>query len=238
MWAFLYDDALPDTLFERLTANVVEHLDVLSTYEHSLWFGREAAPQLYIEHAIALVARLVPTTSAIAGAEWWIVARKSSLGMEWHCDCDRIIYSREKRFVRPAISSVLYLNDSGGPTLIVDDVASNASVRRPTTERGCLGFLPNSNRYGVFPGDRFHAVAITDDDDDRITIAINWWAEKPSAPLCIDPPLELSALLTAPPDSHFFPTAARPVGPVQLNADEMARLRHVAFRPVYRECSR
>jgi hypothetical protein len=235
MWTFLYEAALPEELFETLQKCVIEHPRIEAFYENSFWFPINAQPRLYVEHAILALKRLLPTSSGMAGAEWWIPALNSRQGMEWHCDCDRVIYAREKRFVRPQIGSVFYLNAAGGPTLVVDDVATDHTVRRPRAENGCTGYLPTPNRYGIFPGDRFHAVAISGEDQLRITVAINWWTEKPSAPLCVNAPYDSPdfAALAAPADLGELTGEARRVAPIQLSAEELAALPHRKYCPIY-----
>jgi hypothetical protein len=234
---WLFDDALPPALFGTLQRGICGHPDIATLYEHSFWFPLDARPRLCVEHAIASLLRLLPTTAEIRGAEWWVPARPSTQGMEWHCDCDRIVYARHKRYVRPQLSSVLYLGDAGGPTLIVDDVARDATARRPRTDLGAVGYLPVPNRYGIFPGDRFHAVASRDDDRLRVTVAINWWTEKPSAPLCILPryDAEFLAPLAAPVDlaAPAADRAARPASPLVLSPDTLASLAHRQFCPIY-----
>ena len=235
MWTLLFDDALPAALFERVRRGVAEHPTIGALYEHSFWFPVGATPRLDIEHAIVALGQLLPPTDGLAGAEWWVPALASSQGMEWHCDCDRIVYARDKQFVRPRISSILYLTATGGPTLVADDVAVDHRARRPRTDHGCTGLLPMPNRYGIFPGDRFHAVASSDDEQLRITVAINWWAAKPSAPLCIDTPYEAPALarLIGPAGAPAAAATPRPAPQIELTAHQMAALPHRKFCPIY-----
>jgi hypothetical protein len=203
--------------------------------ENSFWFPFKALPRLSVEQAIVLLASLLPTTDGLAGAEWWVPALRASQGMEWHCDCDRIVYSRDRLFVRPRISSVFYLGTIGGPTLVVDDVAADHRVRRPQIQNGGVGFLPMPNRYGLFSGDRFHAVAISEGNELRITVAINWWTAKPSAPLCIDPPYDSSIFAPLQVPLAPFKTSehTRPAKQIQLSAKQLAEMPHRKFCPIY-----
>ena len=236
MWTLLFDDALPSALFEVLARQVTEHPQLQTLSQHSFWFPIDARPRLSVEHAIVALRRLVPATDGLAGAEWWVPAMLPTQGMEWHCDCDRVIYSREKRFVRPGIGSVFYLGAVGGPTLVVDDVAVDHRARRPRTEAGGVAFAPRPNRYGIFPGDRFHAVAIAAGDRLRITVAINWWTHKPSAPLCIDAPYDSDALAPLMASGELrFPVESdvHAASPAQVSAEELATLPHRKFCPIY-----
>lgn len=235
MWTLLFERALPHALFENVRAEVCAHAQSETACQHSFWFPLNAEPRLFVEHCIVALRRLLPTADRVTGVEWWVPVMSPTQGMEWHRDCDRIIYNREKRFVSPTISSVFYVESTGGPTLVADEIPIDHYLKRPSAELGCMAFQPAPNRYAIFPGDRLHAVAITSGDRPRITLAINWWLSKPSAPLCIEPPYEGRDFIAfhAPSGFSVGLEPAMKVVPLELSAEHLAALPHRRFCPIY-----
>ncbi|CAE7946948.1 TCP17, partial [Symbiodinium sp. KB8] len=88
--------------------------------------------------------------------------------------------------LRPTLSSVLYLGDVGGPTMILNQV--EATMRR---EHALA--VTARNRWLVFPGNLFHgAVSFGANEAQptapRFVILFNFWAEhRPAAPSCQAP---------------------------------------------------
>ena len=131
--------ALSTKLFEELTG--VDGPD-------SLWIGMEKLerPQSELErlagHLLTLVRpQLVTRSTPIAGAEVWVQLRKpppaEEASLHFHYDKDEAIAQMTGELHHPELSSILYLTDAGGPTMIVNQVYthndSNVVLRVVTT---------------------------------------------------------------------------------------------------------
>ena len=121
------------------------------------------------------------------GAEWWIqdVARDEP-PKTFHTDCDLVMRGGASRgedtedaerstdVVHPAVASVLYVSDAGGPTavfgqrkvitkkkknaLIRDDDAATTTALTPRYPSEVAVVYPRRNTLLLFEGDRYHAV--------------------------------------------------------------------------------
>jgi len=136
----------------------------------------------------ALVAQLSrrPDVAAIigdmAGAEWsWHDYLDSDEPKGYHTDCNRRLVDDSTVRTNPHWSSVIYLTDEGGPTVVWQD---NEFVI-------CQ---PKRGRYFIFQGDLPHGVlyAQAPTNRDRIILSITWWRigdeatgsrERPPGPL-------------------------------------------------------
>jgi hypothetical protein len=235
MRTVLVDDALPRALFERLAARFLAG-NVEPFFRRSLWFSLDARPRLAVEQAVVRLSRFLPGEVTVAGGEWFVRSGKTSKGMAWHCDLDGGSHA-DGRHRHPRLSSLLYLSEVGGPTLVVDQtVCSPSGMSLPQSPPGGVAFLPAPNRFGVFPGDRLHAVGAVDDDDRaRVTLGINWWPERAHAVHAIEPPYEspdFDELRTV--EDLDQPDGARPSEPLPLDAARLAALPHRGLFPVWR----
>lgn len=59
----------------------------------------------------------------------------------------------------PAIGSVNYITDEGGPTVVFDQFPTGKGLTPPVPLRVGIGF-PKRNRMLLFKGDRFHGVTV------------------------------------------------------------------------------
>ena len=121
------------------------------------------------------------------GAEWWIqdVARDEP-PKTFHTDCDLVMRGGASRgedtedaerstdVVHPAVASVLYVSDAGGPTAVFgqrkvitkkkknapirDDDAATTTALTPRYPSEVAVVYPRRNTLLLFEGDRYHAV--------------------------------------------------------------------------------
>lgn len=132
----------------------------------------------------------------ICGLEWWVHSRPAGGKMHFHFDRDEGLWEEENLMRHPVLSSVLYISDIGGPTLIVHQQCdqTHTSLIPGEPEGGTL-FEVDPNCWATFDGSLLHGVCNTaqcerrcrdlelddpgvyDDDDDprRITLLVNFW---------------------------------------------------------------
>lgn len=188
MFSMLVDNALPLGLYQELNERL-HHTEApeIASYGlgahryHSFWFSLRDTPRTLIEHAIVLLASQVPCSSEFEGVEWWTLSVPAGRGLAWHFDMD-LEKSRRKVVVHPSLSSVLYLGDAGGPTIIVDQRLTSSGERVPATPGRGMAYLPAPNRFGAFDGGLRHAVAGLDAASasaTRRSLLVNWWRSKP-----------------------------------------------------------
>jgi hypothetical protein len=166
------------------------------------WFslpaaGEAAAPRNAIEAAAVSISRSAPfrelvDVGRVAGVEWWFQEQGAEdTAKDYHTDCDvqikrgtdgqdDVVIER-----RPALSSVFYLDDFGGPTVVFGqtEVAAGLSPRWPTR---AVASFPHPNQLFVFRGDLFHGVLATTQPNpterSRFTLLYNWWLDRPHGP--------------------------------------------------------
>merc|ERR1712166_187317 len=101
------------------------------------------------------------------GGEWWVQLRKTNENIGFHVDKDEGVASEEQWMKMPALSTVTYLTDEGGPTLV----------------------FPKKNRHILFRGNLQHGVVgefgEKGVDIKRVTFLVNWWDKKPMSPYCM-----------------------------------------------------
>jgi hypothetical protein len=127
----------------------------------------------------------------IVGCEYWFqrVTKASAIG--FHVDKDESIASNKHYLVHPLWSSIYYLTDFGGGTLITDQFSPHGNGYDPQSpELGAWSF-PQYNKFTIFNGSLLHGVVSADpsqldlaDNRDRITFLINFWLEVPETPNC------------------------------------------------------
>jgi hypothetical protein len=125
----------------------------------------------------------------IAGGEWWVQMRNSNENIGFHVDKDEGIASEEQWMKMPVLSTVTYLTDVGGPTLVLNQ-SSNRGGNKQEPELPVKGVLvyPKKNRHMLFRGNLQHGVVgeFGQDGGERITFLVNWWDKRPMAPYCVE----------------------------------------------------
>jgi hypothetical protein len=156
---------------------------------YSHWFGLSEEPTNTIHQALLQLAEtLTPEQrETIEGVEWWAHRRPfGSAGAEGsaefertrylnhhlHYDTDDVAVEEGGDWHHPQISSVLYLTDGSGPTLII-----NQTKQEPLDPSAVSAVVtPRQNMFMHFKGDLLHTVLPPEAPaPERVTIAIAFW---------------------------------------------------------------
>ena len=135
-----------------------------------------------MEVAIQQMRGYLPDIHAVTGAEWWLLSVSASKGLPWHFDID-LERARQSKRAHPLISSVLYLTEEGGPTVVAEQRSDDHGERVPRYPSRCYVFTPKLNRFSAFSGDLWHGVAAaatTNQPTVRRTLLVNWWRDAPA----------------------------------------------------------
>jgi len=211
-----WDDALGPDLLAPLRRSV----DDLGTYLHrnpkqcrTFWLARDAEPKTAAELAgrVLLEKLLGQRREDFVGIEWWCKNQSANLGAHFHYD----MAVADGGFHRPAYSSVLYLANEGGPTVVLDQAADMHSPQWPQVPQEGYVVMPRINRWMVFPGELRHGMMPVDEDiRPRFVILYNFWSShQPSGPNC-----QVPDLASYSPVSAKAPTAAHLLPAAQLDA--------------------
>jgi hypothetical protein len=165
------DDLLPSDLAEQLGAQVIAAEELPG---HLWWYQLDTPPRTLFEQVIACLRPQVPCAASCIGAEWWMRAQAASSPFQFHFDRDERV---RDTVVSPRTSSILYLSDVGGPTLIVDHEPGGSA---PSSARAVR---PRRGRFATFPGTLFHGVLPGEPSSwPRLAMFVNWWEHRPQAP--------------------------------------------------------
>jgi hypothetical protein len=108
----------------------------------------------------------------------------------FHVDKDESIASNQMYLSHPEYSSILYLTDNGGPTLVLDQYSPNGNGYSPRVPHQGEISYPTHNKYVVFNGDLLHGVLPGDHNrysgvhNQRTTFLVNYWNDAPEEPNC------------------------------------------------------
>ena len=125
--------------------------------------------------------------------EWWCRTQVPSLGAHFHYDTHPFLNEAHGN-LRPEFSSVLFLSDVGGPTVVLNQQAQGCGHRPPVPHNGSA-VASRTNRWFAFPGTLRHgAVALTNSAEEmhgggrRSVILYNFWPRNtPKTAECVQP---------------------------------------------------
>jgi hypothetical protein len=87
----------------------------------------KAKPRFYIEEAVASLRSLIdvtefglPPTVDIRGGEWWVHRSSTEESLPFHYDKDERMVSYHWKMSYPVLSTIMYLDSVGAPTLILN----------------------------------------------------------------------------------------------------------------------
>lgn len=187
-----YDCALPQELIDALDDLAAR----AATERGTFWRPLEDSSSLIARTAACLVT-LVPGSEGFTGVEWWVRSRPAATSMHLHFDRDESLARSTGKMKHPPFSSVLYLDDAGGPTLVLDQtICVDGTSLSPTDPESCILSAPKRNSFLIFPGYLRHGVIanprlIDGNIPPRRTLLLNWWNERPTGPSCAAPPQHL-----------------------------------------------
>lgn len=176
-----YERVLPGRWLRRLRTQVLA-LDGTSN-RGTVWYDLGRAPTTFFEQAIQRLYRTVLGRRGYIGAEYWMRAQAADGVFFLHFDRDEAVRAR---YVCPQLSSVFYLSESGGPTIILPVTPSSAAW----PPKGATVW-PSFGRYALFPGNFLHGVLPgLPSRWRRVAFFINWWRHQPSYPVTSSPRLQ------------------------------------------------
>lgn len=161
------DHAIPSRVIRALRTQII-HSTKSDARTH--WYALDARPRLLFEQVIQQLRRFAPDD--VIGAEWWYRSTTPDTEFPFHFDRDEAI---RDSIVSPALATILYLSDAGGPTVIVE-----ATPARKTAPRSATAVHPRAGRFAMFPGALLHGVLPGPPSRwPRVTMLINWWRSEP-----------------------------------------------------------
>ena len=178
------DDAVPAQVLGDLRAQIIgsQARRPRPGDGGTYWYSLHAPARLLFEQVIHHLRSFVPGGHELVGAEWWLRATSTDTGFPFHFDRDEGIRSS---IVSPALASILYLSNAGGPTVILDATPS----RRSAPSAG-MAVYPRLGRFAMFPGTLLHGVLPARPGRwPRVTMLVNWWRSVPRMD-CAPEPLE------------------------------------------------
>ncbi|CAE8651080.1 unnamed protein product [Polarella glacialis] len=211
----VWDGAVGEPLLTQLDACAEEMHHFISTNfwltpgssVTTAWLARE---KLQPETAAELATRhLIPrllgeSCDDFCGVEWWAKMRKESRGQGLHYDqseadepamnCSTCGARQGEEWVhgnpwRPRWSSVLFLTDEGGPTVILEQIHTQQARNDPRCPQRGFVVMPKRGRWVVFRGDLFHGcmpVAHHGGAPRKILVFNMWRSHRPPAGHCND----------------------------------------------------
>lgn len=137
--------------------------------------------------------------TSVAGVEWWVRRRPVKESMAFHFDKDEHTFRRFGAVNTPWRSTVFYLSQTGGPTVITNQKIDKLQGVSPTPPTQIVAVSCEINQLLSFPGELSHAVVGLNRDGMRTTFIMNWWDQVPlglgQTPEFIDfPNIELDML--------------------------------------------
>lgn len=139
-----------------------------------MWCSLDVAPVSFFEQVIHSLYPLAQPGPECVGAEYWARIQPANTGFAFHFDRDEAVRSE---VVSPQLSSILYLSEVGGPTLI-----TGARPKSREMSEQVVGVFPKPARFALFPGDLLHGVQPGEPSRwPRVAFFINWWASRPQA---------------------------------------------------------
>ena len=127
----------------------------------------------------------------IAGAEWWVQQQRPRESIGYHYDKDEALASAEMTMRFPEVSTVTYLRERGGPTMVLNQTTPDGNEEIPPLPRRAWISYPRRNKHLLFRGNLQHGVSgelsVWPDDQahSRMTLLVNWWRDAPKLPNCV-----------------------------------------------------
>jgi hypothetical protein len=159
-------------------------------YRTTFWYPLERDPENVFESLVCSLKPLANPSAAVRGVEWWFSVLLTNATPQWllpyHFDRNDLLESDSRKLKYPELSSVLFLNAVPYGELVVTDQVLTEQGVRPKQPNDMRFIRPKRNLYAVFPGHLYHGVLgrmwrPIKSAQLRVSMAINWWQERPNA---------------------------------------------------------
>ena len=120
---YLLDEAKKTNAWEKRVRN--KHLKHSKAATNWASMANILEPRTASEMAVALLFKIAfpdgkLPAGGIGGGEWWVQLRNTNENIGFHVDKDEGVASEEQWMKMPVLSTITYLTNEGGPTLILD----------------------------------------------------------------------------------------------------------------------
>lgn len=192
----LFRPGVPVRLFSRMKQVFPERhfgqllADGFHFYHTTFWYPLDRQPTNVFESVVESLKPLAEPPPTVIGVEWWFSVVKTNSTPQWllpcHFDRNDLAEKDPDRIRHPYRASVLFLNAVPYGELVVTDQVLTDRGTRPRQPTDMLFIRPERNLYALFPGHLYHGVIgrmwrPRRPTKLRITMAVNWWTERPRA---------------------------------------------------------
>jgi hypothetical protein len=198
VWGECLPETLHASLLERFSPERIARWqrEGLPFYRTTFWYPLARSPSHVVEQVVAMLREAARPSAQVIGVEWWFSVLGTNKAPLWLLPChfDRADLDEKDpaRIRHPEVASVFFFHPVPYGELVVTDQVLGADGQPSPREPRQMRFVPpGENRYAVFPGHLYHGVIgrlwrPERDECLRVTLAINWWTERPTAPYLRD----------------------------------------------------
>jgi hypothetical protein len=177
-------EVFPQSHFERLLK------EDFHFYHTTFWYPLDREPENIFESIVTSLKALAEPSADVTGVEWWFSVLLTNSTPQWllpcHFDRNDLGEKDLSKLRYPDKASVLFLNAVPYGELVVTDQVQTEKGARPKQPKDMVFIRPSRNLYAVFPGQLYHGVIgrmwrPIKATELRITMAVNYWSERPKA---------------------------------------------------------
>ena len=159
-------------------------------YHNTFWFPLDRKPENVFEEIVIGLKKWAAPTPDVIGAEWWFSVGNTNSTPQWilpyHFDRNDLAERDVTKLKYPYRSSVLFMHSVPYGELVVTDQVQTPKGVSPIQPRDMRFIKPARNIYVTFPGQLLHGVVgrmwrPEKPNKLRMTMAVNWWTERPKA---------------------------------------------------------
>ena len=159
-------------------------------YRTTFWYPLDRAPENVFESIINSLRPLAQPSASVIGVEWWFSVMLTNSTPQWllpcHFDRNDLDEKDLQKIRHPETSSVLFLTSVPYGELVITDQVLTEKGAQPQQPKDMRFVSPKANRYATFAGHLCHGVIgrmwrQVKDTKLRVTMAVNWWTERPEA---------------------------------------------------------
>ena len=172
-------------------------------YQTTFWYPLDRGPENVFESIVNSLRPLAQPSPSVIGVEWWFSVTLTNSTPQWllpcHFDRNDLDEKDLQKIRHPETASVLFLTSVPYGELVVTDQVLTDQGAHPQQPKDMRFVSPKANRYATFPGHLYHGVIgrmwrPVKDTKLRITMAVNWWTERPEAAYLTDSRACMTAL--------------------------------------------